>query len=198
MVFDFLSASNIPALLNHYGYAIYFPLTIIEGPIAAIIAGFFVSLNYFNFFIVYILALLGDLVGDIIYYLIGHWGGQRILKRGSFLGIKISHLDKLENYFTNHVGKTLLFGKWTQSIGAPILISAGMARVPMGEYLFFNIIGTLPKVLVFILVGYYFGQAYAQIDEYLGYGMLSLFVAIVLSVLIYWSAKKFKNKIKEN
>ncbi|TSA44915.1 DedA family protein [bacterium] len=195
---DFLSSSNLPALLSHYGYAVYFPLTIAEGPIVAIIAGLFVSLGYFNFSIVYILALLGDLAGDVIYYFIGRWGGERILKKGKFLGIKTANLEKLKNYFTKHVGKTLLFGKWTQSVGAPILIAAGMAGVPMGKYLFFNILGSIPKVLAFITVGYYFGQAYVQIGKYLEYGMFSLFIAVALSVLIYWFAKKFKNKVEED
>lgn len=177
-----------------YRYAVYFPITIIEGPIVTIIAGFLSSLGYLNFIVIYLIAILGDLVGDIIYYFIGRWGGGRIVKKGKFLWVKLEQLTKIENHFKSHAGKTLLFGKWTQHLGAPILVASGMSNMPIGKYLFFNLAGTIPKVLIFILIGYYFGQAYDKINKYFGYASLSMAVALILVIIYFVIVKSVKSR----
>ncbi|MFH1192739.1 MAG: DedA family protein [Candidatus Jorgensenbacteria bacterium] len=188
------SPSGILLLLTTYGYAVFLLLATAEGPIATVIAGFLASLGYFNAVIVYFVAVAGDLIGDILYYAAGRWGGNRIVARGHFFNIKAERLETLERHFETHAGKTLLFGKWTQSIGAPILLAAGMARVPFKKYLWFNMLGTLPKVLILVLIGYHFGRAYEQIDKYLGYAVTSIFIVVVLAVAAYCSVKYFRKK----
>ncbi len=192
---NFITADNISFLLMHYGYFILFPIMVAEGPIATIIAGFLSSLGYFNFFVVYVVAFLGDITGDVIYYLIGRWGKKRIINNGKFLGIKLKNIEKIEEHFKNHSGKTLLFGKLTHSVGAPILIAAGMAKIKISKFIVYNVVGSIPKTLVFLLIGYYFGSAYNKIDKYFGYFSILMLVIIILAVVIYFYIKKNKEKI---
>ena len=51
-------------LLLTYRYVILVPLAIIEGPIVTIICGFLVTLKVFNPLLVYVVMVLGDIVGD--------------------------------------------------------------------------------------------------------------------------------------
>ncbi len=190
----FLSTPSIIALLTAHRYAIYFPITIIEGPIVTIVAGFLSSLGYLDFLIIYLMAILGDLIGDVILYSIGHFGSKKILKNGKFLWIKSEQLVKIESHFQFHAGKTLLFGKWTQHLGTPILIASGMAKMPMNKFLTFNLAGTVPKVLIFLLIGYYFGQAYDKINNYLGYASISMAIAIILTVVYFLIMRSRKMK----
>jgi len=178
-----------------YRYAIFFPLTVIEGPIVTVIAGFLCSIGFFNFWLAYAIAMAGDIVGDALYYLLGWWGGERILKKGRFLWIKTEQLGSLLKNFESHAGKIMLFGKWTQSVGAPILLAAGMTRISLKKYFFFNIIGSLPKVYIFLIIGIYFGRAFTEIDKYFGYISLAVSIIIVLAVLIYLLRKKFRKEI---
>lgn len=191
---NFISTSSILSLLVIYRYAIFFPITIIEGPIVTIIAGFLSSLGYFNLIIIYVIAVLGDTIGDLIYYLIGHWGGGRIVKNGKFLWIKSEQLVKIKNHFSSHAGKTLLFGKWTQHLGAAILLASGMSNMPIKKFILFNLIGSVPKILIFVLIGYYFGQAYDKINKYFGYASLSIAVAIILIISYFVIVKVIKSK----
>lgn len=193
---NFITTGKIVSLLLVWRYAIYFPLMVIEGPIVTIIAGFLTSLGYFSFALVYLVSVAGDLGGDILYYLIGRIGGGKILTREKFLGIKKEQWQGLENHFNRHSGKTLLFGKLTHSIGAPILVAAGLAKVPFRKFIWYNFIGTLPKSLAFLLIGFYFGQAYQQIDKYLGYAILSVFFAIILAAAIYLFAKRLRKNVE--
>jgi membrane protein DedA with SNARE-associated domain len=182
--------------LTTYGYLIFFPLAVLEGPAVTVIAGFLVSLGYFNFLLIYVLAVAADLTGDMIYYAIGRWGGERIMARGRFLHIRADQLERIRKYFQEHAGRALLFGKWTISAGAVILMAAGMARTSIRKFLWFNLIGTLPKSLVFLLIGYYFGRAYREIDRYFEYISVAIFLIMVLAVAVYFFDKHFRQSTK--
>ncbi len=194
-MFNAITPNEISTLLINYGYFILFPIMVAEGPIVTIIAGFLSSLGYFNFFVVYAVAFLGDITGDVIYYLIGRWGGQKIVKKGKFLGIKLNNIEKIEGHFKEHSGKTLLFGKLTHSVGAPILIAAGMAKIKINKFILYNVVGSIPKTFIFLIIGYYFGSAYNKIDKYFGYFSVLMLIIIVSVVAIYFYIKKNKDKI---
>ena len=189
----FLDLNNIVSWLLYYKYAVLFPITIIEGPIITIIAGFLSSQGYLNIFAIYGVVVAGDIVGDVIYYLIGSYGGRRFITRWGYLfRLSMEEITKLENHFANHSGKTLLFGKISHAIGAPILVAAGMAKIPLEKFVWFNFWATLPKSLVLLAIGYYFGRAYQEIDRYIGYGNLIIFSLAIIAVIIYFLVKKIR------
>ena len=66
-------------LLLTYKYLILIPLAIIEGPIVAVIVGFFTTMHIFNFILSYVILVLGDIIGDGLIYYIGY-SGKRLLK----------------------------------------------------------------------------------------------------------------------
>lgn len=172
--------------LQTYGYTVFFPTTVFEGPIVTIVAGFLVSQGYLNAGIVYALAVLGDLVGDTLYYGIGKWGRTQFITRwGRYVGFTTQRLVSLENHFKEHSGKTLIFGKFLHGIGGGILVAAGAAHMPYGKFMWFNLIGTLPKVLVLLLVGFFFGKAYMQFSHYLDYTAWGILILVVVAIFFY-------------
>ena len=192
---QFLTDHIIPALLQ-YKYVFLFPAVVIEGPIITIIAGFLASLGIFNVFVVYGLAVTGDLTGDCIYYIIGRYGRTGLISRwGRYLGITVERVEKLENHFKYHRGKTLITGKIAHGVGAGILLAAGLAKVPFEEFLGFNFLATLPKSLILVLIGFYFGEAYARIYHYLDYVELGTIAVAILLVAIYFITKRRAQKL---
>ncbi len=189
-MFNFFSQTNIIPLLLHYGYLIFLPLAIIEGPITTIVGAFLASLGYLDILIIYLLAIAGDVIGDAIYYFIGYLGGEKISHKGKFMMIKIKTLKKIQSHFKHHPMKTLLLGKWGHSIGAPVLLAGGMSHMPFRKFMLFNFLGTLPKVLTFVIIGYYFGKAYSKINQYFDY--FSILILALFCVLIYIWIKRNK------
>jgi len=186
---QFLTTHVIPGLLQ-YKYVFLFPAVVIEGPIITIVAGFLASLGFFNVFVVYGLAVTGDLTGDCIYYAIGRYGRTGLINKwGRYLGITVERVEKLENHFQHHRGKTLITGKIAHGVGAGILLAAGLAKMPFGEFLRFNFLATLPKSLILLLIGFYFGEAYARIYHYLDYVELGTIAVAIILVVIYFITK---------
>ncbi|MEO6077795.1 MAG: VTT domain-containing protein, partial [Candidatus Andersenbacteria bacterium] len=115
---------HLIVLMRTYGYTIIFPLSIMEGPIVAVLSGFIASLGKLNIFFVFFTLLAGDIIGDTIHYIIGRWGRHSFIKKwGKYIGVTESKIQALEKYFAKHNWKILAFGK-TQPIGSAILISA--------------------------------------------------------------------------
>ncbi len=176
--------------LAHYRYLLLFPLLVVEGPIITIIAGFLISLGSLNFPLAYGLAVTADLVGDTLYYLAGRYGANRVVDRwGKYLGVSWEKIDAFKRRFERHIGKTLLTGKLTHGAGGLILLAAGVARVPYLTFLWFNLLGTLPKSLVLLLLGYYFGHGYRRNNHYLtDVALLTMSLVVLggLVLLFHW------------
>ena len=178
-------------LILTYRYAIIFPIAVIEGPIISIIAGFLASSNYLNIYFTYVLLVFADLVGDTMYYAIGRFGGNYFIKRwGWLLNLDSSKILKLEHHFDKHGGKWLSFGK-TQGVGSPILVAAGVVKMPYSRYMWINIIATLIKSFLLIMIGYYFGRAYVSINDYfIKISILSLLAIVIVAIVYYLSRQR--------
>ena len=104
-------------------------------------------------------------------------------------------MEKLEDHFEKHRKKTLIFGKLSHAFGAPILVAAGIVKIPLAQFMWFNFLATIPKSLIFLTIGYYFGQAYVRLNKYLDYLSIALIVLAVLAIIIYYTYNRFKKKI---
>lgn len=179
-----------------YGYWVLFPLVVVEGPLVTILAGFLASLHVFNVFLAYIIVVAADLTGDILYYCAGRWWLNKAFNRTlSFFSISASRVDKIEQALKKNRGKVLFFGKLSHVVGVVVLFAAGHAEVPLADYLWYNFLATLPKSLVLLLVGYYFGSSISNFNRYLDFTVLGLvaFTAIFLAayfVIVYFSTKE--------
>ena len=190
-----MSLQEIITLLIAYKYFFLFPLVVAEGPIVTVVAGFLSSLGYLDIFIAYALVVVGDVAGDCLYYAFGYYGGQKFVGRwGHFFGITWERVEKLEEHFKNHSGKTLIIGKFTHAIGAVVLVAAGMAKMPFWRFVLYNFIPTLPKSLILLLVGFYFGEAYNKINTYLDYTAIGTIGLAVIFIIIYFAVKKAGKK----
>jgi membrane protein DedA with SNARE-associated domain len=189
----------IASFIILYGYAVILPVAILEGPIITVIAAFLAAQGYFNIFVVYAVVVVGDILGDLLYYGLGRFGGR--IARGSLgrkLGIKLASIEKLEQQFNDHSGKALLIGKWTHSFGLVALTGAGAAKMRLGKFVGYSTIGTIPKSLVFLLIGYYVGYAYQKINSYITKGAFLVGIVLVVAVGVYLLMKRRKNSKEKN
>lgn len=188
-------------------YGLLFLITVVEGPIIMMAAGYAASLGFISFPIAYLLVVLADLTGDSIFYSIGYYGRDNGFGRlAKWVKIPTATSEKIKTLFHRHYAKTLILAKITHAAGMPFLVGAGLARIDYRKFLLFNFIATLPKAFAFLLVGYYFGAVAATIDRTLKYGTWITFGLIAVFLVAYlWIGRHFYQKtakmpliIKEN
>jgi membrane-associated protein len=182
-------------LLYTYSYLVLFPLVVIEGPVVTIIAGFLVSIGFMDFIPTYMTVVAGDLAGDILYYSAGRWwlhGAYR--KVLSFFSVNLKMVKRLEGSLKKNKGKVLFFGKLSHAIGGVVLFAAGSAQVPLRDFLEFNFFATLPKSLILLAVGYFFGSTVSSFRKALDYTVLGLFVFTIVLIGLYFAVNYISNK----
>lgn len=179
-----------------YKYFILIPLAIVEGPIVSVIAGFFVTLNIFNWWAVYLIVVAGDIVGDTMYYGIGRFGEKYLLKRfGKHFGITEEKYTAAKDFFHIHKIKTVVLSKIIHGVGFTGLIVAGSLKVPYFRYILLCLMTTVFQAALFLIIGILFGHAYVKIGMYLDYFAASTLV-IAFFVLLFLFLKKYKFNTK--
>ncbi|MCL5017050.1 MAG: DedA family protein [Patescibacteria group bacterium] len=182
-----IALNNVTDLLIEYKYLILFPITVVEGPIITIIAGFMASLGYLSAPLVFAVAVAGDLSGDCLYYAIGRWGRVGFINRwGKYIGLNEGRIEHLEKYFKDHSGKTLAVGKLLHGIGTIFLSAAGAAEMPFFKFFWINFLATLPKSFILMIIGFYFGQAATRINSIFEWVALITFGVGILVAIIYF------------
>ncbi|HKB88084.1 MAG TPA: VTT domain-containing protein [Patescibacteria group bacterium] len=194
--------NHIFGLLYSYSYLVLFPLVVVEGPVVTIIAGFLVSLGFMDFTLAYMTIVVGDLAGDMLYYSAGRWWLNKTYKRVfKFLRINLNLFYKLESAIKKNKGPFLFFGKLSHAIGGLVLFASGSAMIPVREFLWFNFWGTLPKSLILIAVGYYFGSTVSNFNRALNFTVLGLFVLTIILIGLYFGVSylsdRFINKLEK-
>jgi len=190
---------QIISLLIHYKYLLLFPIIAIEGPIATVLAGLLTSAGYMNFFAAYATVVAGDMAGDSFYFVLGLWGREKLIKRwGKYLGITIDRVERIEKHFNDHIGKTLIIGKLSHIFGVVVLLAAGLAKIRFRDFFKYDLIATLPKSIILILAGYFFGRAAIRSIQYFDSSALGTFFVVILLIVIYFAIKKLAQKLYQN
>ena len=179
------------ALMQAHGLWLVGPMAVIEGPIVTVIAAYLAKLGYMQIFAVYAVCVLGDLIGDAMYYWIGRLGPALLPETWlTRLGMTQARKLSLEGHFASKGGRTILLGKWTHSAGLPIMLASGAARMNFSAYMAYNLLGTLPKTALFTLVGWFIGSAYAAVDTWIWRISLGLVVGLAVVLLAIWQRRR--------
>ena len=75
------SFANVLQWVLHNSYPVIFLGMVIEGPTIIAAISFAATLGYFSLQTIFILAILGDLVGDCIWYSLGYFARKTIIKK---------------------------------------------------------------------------------------------------------------------
>lgn len=183
--------ADIISLLLAYKYLILFPLVFIEGPATTIVAGFAASIGIMNIAVALVVVIIADLAADSLYYAIGRLGRENFVQKwGHFVGIDAKKAIYLEDNFSHHIGKSLWIGKTTLVIGIAFLVTAGLMRYPFKKFFTINLIATSIKSLIFILIGFYFGQTFNLLKRDLNYLMIGTTIIAIALISMLFIRKK--------
>ena len=195
-----LSDPQVLQYIKTFGYPSLFLIMVIEGPIITIIGAFLASLGFFNIWLIFLLSLLGDIVGDIILYALGYFGGSKILSHAEkLLKINFTTLDKLRHLFVRHGQKTVFYVKSTTGLCWITFILAGTLKMDFQAFLRASFLGGIVWSGFLGFSGFFFGYAFEKINDYLKYaGIIIALLAIVFIFSMTLYKKSRSRKILEN
>lgn len=157
-----MSPDFVTEILLQYRYWILIPLSLIEGPLVAFVAGTLAALGYLNIYILAALFFVRDVGLDGVYYAIGHFGGrtsfaQRMLKK---IGITPDHLEQVRTLWTKRPFWTMFIGKISYGIASAFIVVAGTVKMPLKIFFKYGIIVAILQYGVLLLLGYFLGASF--------------------------------------
>lgn len=179
-----LHLEQIVHLLTTYKYFILFPLSVVEGPVLAVIAGWLCTTGYLEPLACYPVIVAGDVIGDSLCYLLGRWGtSPRVNGLRRLLGIHERKIVQVRAYFDSHPFRTISLSKIALGIGVAGIFMAGNAKIPYGKFLGICLVTSAVQYVFYLGIGLLFGAAYVQIDHYLNAIASACIVAAIASVV---------------
>ncbi len=105
-------------------------------------AGFLIYEGSFTWTNVIFYSTLGSIIGSLISYYIGSFGGRPlVLKFGKYLLLDKHHLDITENYFNKKGDITIFISRFIPVVRHLISIPAGIAKMNIWKFSLYTIIG---------------------------------------------------------
>jgi membrane protein DedA with SNARE-associated domain len=134
-----------------------------------------------NFWIVVIVATIGNTIGSLIAYAIGAWGGRPFLERyGRYLLIREHEIEAADRFFEKYGAPTVFIGRLLPIVRTFISFPAGVTRMPVGKFVVYSTAGALIWSTILVWAGMQLGANWATIRD-----MLKPFdTAIALAVIV--------------
>ncbi len=137
-------------------------------------------------------ATVGAVTGQAAAYLLGRWRGRQVLG-WRFLGrLSGRPLTASEAFFQRHGGKAVFLGRFVPLLRSAIGWVAGITRMPVKRYLFWNVAGALTWSFGLGLSAYFFGKA--VVNTVSAWGTIGLVIALGLGVLVLLGVRLWRRR----
>jgi len=125
-------------------------------------------------------AVLGDLTG----YFIGRKLGNRLHQLPNSFLFKRSYLEKSDAFYQKHPRRTLLLGRFLPIIRTFNPLLAASSGLPLPRFLLLTSTSCIAYVSVLVLAGYWLGQRFPQIGQYVEYIFLGVVVLVIGTLVV--------------
>jgi len=165
----------------------------LPGDYLVFLAGVFCGLKILNVPLILLLSCLfiAAILGSLVGYLTGRYFGDRLQNRKDSLFFKKQHIETTRQYFDKYGSRTLVISRFLPVIRTFAPILAGLVKMKWVGFLTYNVLGAFLWIFGLTGGGYYFGQKFPWIIDYVHYIIL-FFLAITTFTVVrgYFNARK--------
>lgn len=188
--------------MESYGYIAMFVAMALENaniPIPSEVvlgfAGFLISQQIFSFWTAFAVACVAGLVGSVISYWLGSYGGRPLLlKYGKYIFFNERKFRMAEDLFNKYGGIAVIICRCLPGVRTFISFPAGVARYPFWKFAIFTVIGTIPWTLLLVWAGSLLGSHWRDLIQYNHIFLMAVIaVCVVATVVFVWHRRRRRN-----
>ncbi len=156
---------------GYFGVAVLMTLESAGIPIPSEIvmpfSGYLVSGGRFSIWLVAFFATLGNVIGSLILYFIGCYGGRKfVVKYGRFFLMSENEVNLADEWFKKYGSFTIFFSRLAPIARTYISLPAGMARMNLPKFIFYTFFGSAPWNLALAVIGFVLGKNWETLGTY--------------------------------
>lgn len=136
------------------------------------------------FFVFLILLFVAAVLGDTVGYWFGRKAGPKIFNRPNSRLFKQSHIQKAQEFYEHHGGKTIIIARFVPIVRTFAPIVAGTANMHYNRFLAFNVIGGFIWTFGVTSLGYFAGAAFEAAGIDIDQALLPIIALIVFISLL--------------
>jgi membrane-associated protein len=145
-----------------------------------------------NIYLLAVLLFIAAFAGDSLNYELGKRYGIRAFN-GKIPFLKKEYLVKTQNFFAKHGGKTIIYARFVPIVRTFAPFVAGIGEMDYKKFASYNIIGAFLWIVIFLFLGYFFGNL-AFIQKNFSLVILAIIIVSIMPPVI----EVFKSKLKGN
>jgi membrane protein DedA with SNARE-associated domain len=184
-------------LIQHLGYAGLFGGMMFQAtgfvPLPSEVmmsfGGYLAHAGSLALWLVILAGALGDVIGAIIAYVIGYYGGRPFLLRfGRIFFVREAEIRRADRWFERFGSRAVLICKLLPGIRAIAALPAGITRMPLGIFIGYTSIGAAIWCTAFASLGYTLGQNWSLLEPFFRRFSILLLGVLVLAIGFWiWS-----------
>jgi membrane protein DedA with SNARE-associated domain len=181
------------AFIDRTGYVSVFVLMILESMVFPIpseavmpFAGFLVAESKFTVTLVILFSTLGSIVGSLLSYWIGRYGGKPFIDRfGRYLLLNRDDLTATEKFFKKYGEATIFICRFIPVVRHLISIPAGTGRMNLLRFSIYTIVGAGMWNAFLTVCGFYLRKRWETVMHYSHYVDIAVVAILVLGVAYF-------------
>ena len=160
-----------------------------------VLFGHRIDSHFWGYVAVAAAGVAGQTVGSIIGWAIGLYGGRPLVERhGRWLHLGPENLDRAEHWFERWGDWAVFLGRMTPVVRSFVSIPAGLARMPLGRFTLYSVLGTIPWCFGIAGAGWALGSSWETFHHDFRYVEV-LVAAGILALLVWYLRRRRATKI---
>ena len=196
-------ATYITAFIQHTWYITVFIWMVMESmilpmPSEAIMpfAGFLVAMKQFSLQWVIIISTLWSIVGSLISYAIGYYGGKPFVRKfWKYFLLDQEELESTEHFFKKRGSITIFCSRFIPVIRHLISLPAGMGKMNLTKFIIYTIIGAGLRNTFLTLVGKYLKENRELVMKY-SHTVDIVVLAILVGIVVWFVYRQLRKRYK--
>lgn len=136
--------------------------------------------------LVMVVAVAGELVGSLVGYAIGLFGGRPLVDRvGKYVLLTNRDLDRAEQWFARRGDPFVFVGRLIPLLRSFVSVASGLGEMAIVRFLVYTVLGSAVFCATLVSIGYALGASWHHVVKDFSYAG---YVAAVLAVLVVAAA----------
>lgn len=154
-------------------------------------AGYMVYLGKLDFTTAAAAGVAGGLIGSVIAYLVGFWGGQPFVSAyGKYILLSASHVSLAQKWFDKYGLRAVFFSRLLPVVRTFISLPAGFAGVHFNRFIIYTVLGSIPWTIALLYAGQLLGENW-QLVNIIGHRAGLIVIICLIGVFLYYYRKRY-------
>jgi membrane protein DedA with SNARE-associated domain len=179
--------------LRHWGYLAVGAFLFLEdfgvplpGETMLIAAALYAGAGHLNVWVVGLVGFVAAVLGDNVGFVIGHFGGRRLIDRfGKYVFLTPQRFDRAEAFFVRHGSEVVTIARFVEGLRQLNGIIAGTVGMHWPKFILFNAVGAALWVATWTSLGYLAGSHVETISRYFNYFAIAGAVTAIAFLIVH-------------